>query len=222
MAIGDKPKKLLVTLGKQGDIIKSQIVNKLFEKLEEIRLYHLKNNGFTTSPPSFDTSVTDNNSFATTTYPIKIKEYVTVLESSKYIKNTYHDQIKIPTKDLDFIKAMEYFLDYITVINKLIDIDASCTSESSGSSGGGGSSSGGGCNGVCGLLSQSCTFCAGDTSPSSCPQYNYNTCSSASAGYSSFCTAIQGGVSLNTGSGCSSYGSGCVSNVTCSSVQGGR
>jgi len=94
-----KPSKLSGQLGRQYDIIKSSIINTLFQKLEEIRLYHAtsKPSGFSNVPQSFNTNITSQNNIITTNYPTKIKEYITALEQSRYIPdNIYSNRIHIP------------------------------------------------------------------------------------------------------------------------------
>lgn len=124
-----KPSKLNEQLGRQYDIIKSSVINTLFQKLEEIRSYHATSNpsGFSTTPQSFDTSVTSQNNIITTNYPTKIKEYITALEQSSYIPdNVYSNRIHTPKVD-DLITASQYLIEDIQVINELTALDANCT-----------------------------------------------------------------------------------------------
>lgn len=147
-----KPEALSITLGKKWDVIKTNIINKLFEKLEEIRQYHVtggeSGSGFEEEPATFDTEIAKNNEIIDTTYPNKIKEYITVLEGSKYItfeedETKFSDQIEIPIKAQTLIQAVNHCQNYIDIINTIAATDAndnpynSCPSQGAGEYGDG-------------------------------------------------------------------------------------
>jgi len=91
-----KPTLLDISLGKKFDIIKTSLINRLFEKLEEIRVYHLEGgqsgSGFSSPPEQFNTKIAQDGSIITDEPPKKIKEYITVLETSKYIPDDIYSE----------------------------------------------------------------------------------------------------------------------------------
>lgn len=158
--------KLNDDLIKKDDVVYASKINTLFRKLEEIRAYHSRNNGFravkgsggytttnqqslwemlffgptyTYHPPTieygedntpdpFDTTIASIGEEVTPEYAQTLKEYVTLLENSKYIGKKYHNQITIPRTN-DYIQAQEILLSHIKTINELAAIDANCGSD---------------------------------------------------------------------------------------------
>lgn len=124
-----KPTLLDTSLGKKFDIIKTSLINRLFEKLEEIRVYHLEGgqsgSGFSSPPKQFDTEIAQDGHIITDEPPKKIKEYITVLEQSKYIPDDiYSKQVPIPIKAETIITSMNNYLEEVRIINELAVIDA--------------------------------------------------------------------------------------------------
>lgn len=124
-----KPSQLSIT-DQAGTAIFASTAKKLFQKLEEIRNYHATSSpkGWTTPPSAFNTNLLNTGDIAKpATYSAKIKEYITTLEGSQFIGSTYHSQINVPSAGT-LIKASDYLLKDITIINQIAALDAHCTS----------------------------------------------------------------------------------------------
>lgn len=124
-----KPSKLSTQLGKQYDIIKSSVINTLFNKLEEIRVYHANASpaGFSQAPAAFNTTFTQQDNIIYSDYPAKIKEYITALEQSRYITDgAYSSRVPVPDQ-YDLITVANYLIEDIDIINDLTTLDANCT-----------------------------------------------------------------------------------------------
>lgn len=118
-------------LGKlsQLDYVLTSKINKIFEKLEEIRTYQSQKAGaFTTNPTAFTTEIAKKNNYVDNNYPTEIKNYIEILETSKYIPEEYSSRIVIPNAITDYIKASEYYNDYVDIVNELTQI---CADDSS-------------------------------------------------------------------------------------------
>ena len=114
-------------LGKlsQLDYVLTSKINKIFEKLEEVRAYQSQKAGaFTTNPTVFTTEIAKKNNYVDNDYPTEIKNYIEILETSKYIPAEYSSRIVIPNAVIDYIKASEYYNDYVDVVNELVQICA--------------------------------------------------------------------------------------------------
>ena len=98
-------------------------INNLFSKLEEIRTTHSQKAGaFISNPPAFNTDIAQEHEIIDPTYPTTIKNYIEVLETSSYIPDTYSKDIQIPNSIIDYIKAAEYYNDYVDIINDIANI----------------------------------------------------------------------------------------------------
>lgn len=121
--------KLSEDLIKKDDVVYASKINTLFRKLEEIRLHHIYKHGFTSSTPSsFNTTMVSTGEEITPEYAQTLKEYITLLEKSRFIRQKYHDQITIPRTN-DYIQAQEILLSHVKTINELAAIDANCGSD---------------------------------------------------------------------------------------------
>jgi len=97
--------KLSEDLIKKDDVVYASKINTLFRKLEEIRLHHIYKHGFTSNTPSsFNTTMVSTGEEITPEYAQTLKEYITLLERSRFIRQRYHDQITIPRTN-DYIQA---------------------------------------------------------------------------------------------------------------------
>lgn len=124
-----KPSLLDTTLGKKFDIIQTDLVNRLFRKLEEILIYQAEGgksgSGFSYVPEHFQTEVVQDHQIITDDPPKQIKQYVTVLETSKYIPDDiYSAQVPIPIKAETIITSLNNYLEEVRIINELASLDA--------------------------------------------------------------------------------------------------
>ena len=97
--------------------------NEILQKLEEIRIKHSDEDGFASPLEAFNTTYNQQNAKIQQSYPKLIKTYVTQLEKSSYINESFSTQMEIPNVG-DLIKAVDYYNNCIDVVNALDDICA--------------------------------------------------------------------------------------------------
>lgn len=111
----------------QYEMITDTIVNKLFEKLEDLR-QKFQNNP--SGHNAFNTSVAYDNNIIDLTYPQQIKNNLQELSNTSYkkkksngqqyqlIKQEHVNQIAIPAVN-DLIKATDAYNNYVDILNDL-------------------------------------------------------------------------------------------------------